>query len=77
MAEANMVGRRDLALVFPHNEYDQADMDRLYPRILAPEAVDAADPQSQLRDPILEAGIKVAHELVLAGQAQGLRRRLK
>ena len=63
--------------IFPHNVYGEDELNELYPSITAPEAVDAADPQDQTHDPVLEAGLRCARDLVQAGLEQGLRRRLK
>ena len=63
--------------IFPHIVYGEDELNELYPSITAPEAVDAEDPQDQARDPVLEAGLRCARDLVQAGREQGLRRRLK
>ena len=63
--------------IFPHIAYGEDELNELYPSITAPEAVDAEDPQDQARDPVLEAGLRCARDLVQAGREQGLRRRLK
>ena len=63
--------------IFPHIQYEEDELNELYPSITTPEAVDADDPQDQVRDPILEAGLQCARDLVRAGRGQGLRRRLK
>ena len=65
------------SVIFPHNEFSQQILDVKYPSITAPEALDANDPQETLVDPILEAGMQCARDLVQAGREQGLKRKLK
>ena len=81
MAEADAhdheVATVDHEIIFLHIKYNQRDLDRLYPAITAPEAMDADDPQNTEVDPILESGLKSARDLVQAGLEQGRLRRLR
>ena len=81
MAEADVHSHEmatvDHEIIFPHIKYTPRDLDRLYPTITAPEAMDADDPQNTEVDPILESGLRSAHDLVQAGLEQGRLRRLQ
>ena len=59
------------SVIFPHNEFSQQILDVKYPSITAPEALDANDPQETLVDPILEAGMRCARDLVQTGREHG------
>ena len=72
-ADLATVGER---LIFPHLEYAKPELDRLYPPMAVPEAVDAGDPQQDEDDPILVEGYRLAGELVRACEEQGRKRRL-
>ena len=73
-ADLATVGER---LIFPHLEYAKPELDRLYPPMAVPEAVDAGDPQQDEDDPILVEGYRLAGELVKACEEQGRKRRLE
>ncbi len=71
-ADLATVGER---LIFPHLEYAKPELDRLYPPMAVPDAVDAGDPHQDEDDPILVEGYRLAKELVVACGEQGRRRR--
>ena len=73
-ADLAIVGER---LIFPHLEYANLELDRVYPPMAVPEAVDAGDPQPDEDDPILVEGYRLAGELVKACEEQGRKRRLE
>ena len=82
MADKKTISDADLAtvgerLIFPHLEYARPLLDRLYPSMAVPDAVDAGDPQQDEDDPILVEGYRLAKELVEACSIQGRRRRLE
>jgi hypothetical protein len=73
-ADLATVGER---LIFPHLEYARPLLDRLYPPMAVPDAVDAGDPQQDEDDPILVEGYRLAQELIVACDTHGRRRRLQ
>ena len=73
-ADLATVGER---LIFQHLEYARPLLNRLYPAMAVPDAVDAGDPQQDEDDPILVEGYRLAKELVEACSIQGRRRRLE
>ena len=64
-------------MIVPHLEYAKPLLDRIYPPMAVPEAVDAGDPQHDADDPILVEGYRLAKELVKACEGQGRKRRLE
>ena len=64
-------------MISPHLEYARPLLDRLYPPMAVPDAVDAGDPQQDEDDPILVEGYRLARELIVACDTQGRRRRLQ
>ena len=76
MSDADLatVGER---LISPHLEYARPLLDRLYPPMAVPEAVDAGDPQQDEDDPILVEGYRLASELVRFCNSQGRKRHLQ
>ena len=60
----------------PHLEHSKEELERLYPCIPVPKAVDDGDPQAGEREPLLEAGLRLAKDLVKTVEEQGRRRRL-
>lgn len=72
-ADLATVGER---LIFPHREYAEPEVDRLYPPLAVPEAVDAGDPKQYEDDPILVEGYRLVRELVEACEVQGRKRKL-
>ena len=68
-ADKKTISDADLAaveerLIFPHLEYARPELDRLYPPMALPEAVDAGYPQQDEDDPLLVEGYRLAKELV-------------
>ena len=60
----------------PHLEHSMEELDRLYPGIPVPKAVDDGDPQADEHEPLLEEGLRRAKDLVKSCEEQGRRRRL-
>ena len=60
----------------PHLEHSKEELERLYPGIPVPKAVDDGDPQAGERDPLMEEGLRLAKDLVKTVDEQGRRRRL-
>jgi hypothetical protein len=73
-ADLAIVGER---LIFPHLEYARRLLDRLYPPMGVPDAVDAGDPQQDEDDPILVEGYRLARELIVACGTLGRNRRME
>ena len=59
----------------PHVSLSDADLDRLYPGVTVPDAVDAEDGNDPV-DQTLNEGLRQVEELVQACAEQGRRRRL-
>ena len=66
----------EVKAVMPHLEHSKEELDRRYPGIPVPKAVDDGDPQASEREPLLEEGLRLAEDLVKTVQEQGRRRRL-
>ncbi len=62
-------------LIMPHNVYEASLLDSLYPPLKVPEAVDAGDPQADVKDPLVEAGLEEASRVMHEAELQGRRRR--
>ena len=75
MAEAMTVDEAVAEPFMPHVSLSAADLDRLYPSVTVPEAVDAED-GNDLEDQTLNEGLRQVEELVQACAEQGRRRRL-
>ena len=59
----------------PHNIFSGKRLDELYPALEVPEAVYAGDPLAGMRDPLIEAGLEEAKEIMKAAELQGRLRR--
>ena len=75
MAEAMTVDEAVAGPFMPHVSLSAVDLDRLYPSVTVPEAVDAED-GNDLPDQTFDEGLKQVEELVQACAEQGRRRRL-
>jgi hypothetical protein len=75
MAEAMTVDEVVAEPFMPHVSLSAADLDRLYPSVTVPEAVDAEDGNDPT-DQTLNEGLRQVEELVQACAEQGRRRRL-
>jgi hypothetical protein len=75
MAEAMAVDEAVAEPFMPHVSLNRTDLDRLYPSVTVPQAVDAND-GNDLEDPTLNEGLKQVKDLVRACAEQGRRRRL-
>ena len=75
MAEAMAVDEAVAEPFMPHVSLSAVDLDRLYPSVTVPEAVDAED-GNDLLDQTFNEGLKQVEELVQACAEQGRRRRL-
>ena len=62
MAEANLVSETDLIL--PHITCARGGLDKWYPLLVAPEAVDSEDPTNDAEDELIIEGAKVIKDLV-------------
>ena len=60
----------------PHLEHSKEELERFYPCIPVPKAVDDGDPQAGEQEPLLEEGLRLAKDLVKSCEEQGRRRRL-
>jgi hypothetical protein len=74
MAEANMVKETDMIL--PHLVFGPEELDRRYPPLVAPEAVDTEDLTKDEEDGIIVEGNKVVKDFVQQCAVQGRRRHL-
>ena len=63
--------------VMPRTTLGQEDLDKYFPSVEVPEAVDAGDPLADQVDHTLEAGLHTVDELVKALATQGNRRHLR
>ena len=61
----------------PHTTLPQDELDRYFPSVEVPEAVDAGDPLADQVDHTLEAGLRTVDELVKALAEQGNRKHLR
>ncbi len=59
----------------PPLEHSKEELERLYPCIPVPKAVDDGDLQAGEREPLLEEGLRLAKDLVNTVEEQGRRRR--
>ena len=75
MAEAMAVDEAVAEPFMPHVSLNVTDLDRLYPSVTVPDAVDAED-GNDLVDQTLDVGLRQVEELVQACAEQGRRRRL-
>jgi len=75
MAEAMTVDEVVAEPFMPHVSLSAVDLDRLYPSVTVPEAVDAEDGNDPT-DQTLNEGLRQVEELVQACAEQGRRRRL-
>ena len=66
----------EVRATMPHLEHSKEELERLYPSISAPEAVDEGDPQAEGREPMMEEGFRLAKDLARTVEEQGRRRRL-
>ena len=74
MAEANMVKETDMIL--PHLVFGPEELDRRYPPLVAPEAVDTEDLTKDEEDGIIVEGNKVVKDFIQQCAVQGRRRHL-
>ncbi len=63
--------------LMPHRVYDAAGLDRRYPSISVPEAVDAEDPFDGVEDPLVTAGVREAQSIMRAAEVKGRKRRME
>jgi len=75
MAEAMAVDEVVASPSMPHVSLNRTDLDRLYPSVMVPPAVDADD-GNDLVDPTLNEGLRQVKDLVRACAEQGRRRRM-
>ena len=75
MAEAMAVDEVVASPFMPHVSLNRTDLDRLYPSVMVPPAVDADD-GNDLVDPTLNEGLRQVKDLVRACAEQGRRRRM-
>ena len=75
MAEAMAVDQVVAEPFMPHVSLNRTDLDRLYPNVTVPQALDAND-GNDLEDPTLNEGLKQVKDLVRACVEQGRRRGL-
>ena len=61
----------------PHTTLPQDELNRYFPSVEVPEAVDAGDPLADQVDHTLEAGLRTVDELVKALAEQGNRKRFR
>ena len=61
--------------IMPHKSFTEETLNKMYPAVTVPEAVDAGDPQTDAKDPLVEAGLREAEEIMRAAELQGRRRR--
>ena len=66
----------DAEPIMPHRVFDKEQLDRDYPPLVVPEAVDAGDQQAAIEaeDPLLKAGEAEARRIMQAAEARGRRR---
>ena len=62
MAEANLVSETDLILL--HLTFAREELDELYPKLVASEAVDSEDPTNDAEDGLTIEGAKITKGLV-------------
>ncbi len=60
--------------IMPHRLHSPEALDRLYPTLQVPPAVDEGDPQADERDGLLEHGLKCAKKIMDAATEHGRRR---
>ena len=77
MADINEVISDTSAPYMPHTLLCKEDLDKRFPSIEVPEAVDAGDPHEGLVDPIFEAGMDTVSKLLKAMGEQGRKRHLR
>ena len=75
MADAEGVMNTEMELVIPHLAYDAERLDALYPRLVAPGAVDTEDLIKDDEDLILQEGYRLVRDLVTTCSTSGRRRR--
>ena len=63
-------------IFFLHLKYNQTELYEKYPSLIVPGEVDAGDPQTDERDPLLVEGCRRASELTQACAHVGRRRRM-
>ncbi len=61
--------------LMPHKTYSKSDLDRLFPSIEVPEAVDVDDPFSGVKDEVLQEGERIAEAMVQDCIEHGRKRR--
>ena len=74
MKEANMVKEDDMIL--PHLTFSPEELDRRYPPLVAPDAVDTEDLTKDDEDELILEGNRIVKDLVSACALQGRRRHL-
>ena len=75
MAEAMTVDEVAAEPFMPHVSLSRVDLDRLYPSVTVPSAVDAED-GNDIEDATLQEGLRQVKDLVRACAEQGRKRRL-
>ena len=74
MAEANMI--KETGMVLPHLAFSPEELDRRYPPLIAPEAVDTEDRTKDDEDELTIEGNKTVKDLISACALQCRRRHL-